>query len=204
MSIFKGRTGEPRQDLVPADDIQFLKEVAHPRLDAPASEDVLKHFAETWWNLCLWEKQRADVLDGKATSLVGLASVASAVVAATGDSLGSSGWITWFKLGATAAFLVTAVLAVLALRVAKYPGFIDDDVFAALVINQAPSVIPPFKETDPVKNYYRELAMQRWVVYRGFKRVSETRADMVAWAQIAAIAAVTLLVLLVGAAVFGH
>src|ERR1700761_2408151 len=69
--------------------IRFLTDKAHPRLDAAISVDQLKHFADVWWNLCQWEKQRADVLDGKAQSLVGLASIASALVGLSGVTAGS-------------------------------------------------------------------------------------------------------------------
>lgn len=203
MSIFKGKSGEPVEGTIPADDEKFLKEVAYPRLDGTTDPDVLKNFADAWWNLCQWEKQRADVLDGKAQSLVGLASIASAVVAATGPVVGVTPCITWLRVLAVLAFLVTAVMAVMALRIAKYPGFLDADVFAALAINDTKNIVPKYTDLDKTKSYYRELAMQRWVIYRGFKRASESKASSVFRAQIGAIASVGLLVVLIGAAAFG-
>ncbi|MGV7240930.1 hypothetical protein [Caballeronia sp. M23-90] len=129
--------------------IEFIQKVAHPRLDAVpgADTEILKHFSDVWWNLCLWEKQRADVLDGKAQSLVGLASIASALVGLSTLTTGAEpGEI---RAWAACMFLVTVLLAIWALLVSNHGGFLDYEVFDALTAGAKPvGVTPPFTDKN--------------------------------------------------------
>jgi len=168
MSEPSSKLGEEPVRGLDGDELEFIKAVAYPRLDLVQSDDTLKHFADVWWNLCQWEKQRADILDGKAQSLIGLASVASAVVSAAGLAVPSSGSCALFlRIGAVVAFLTTAALAIWAVRITEYGGFFDSDVFAALTISTEPAAaVPAYTDTNPFRSYLRETAIQRWLVYR--------------------------------------
>jgi hypothetical protein len=178
--------GEPGVDLTP-EEIRFLNEVAFPALDATKDDDTLKHFADVWWNLCLWEKQRADVIDAKATGLLGLSSIASAVVAAT--NLTGQG-----RAIAASLFLIAAICAVIALFVRDHSGFVDTEVFGALAAGTKPvGVSKKFSEEHAFRGYLREIVMQRWLIYRNFKSVSETRAKFVQGAQGFAVLAILVL-----------
>lgn len=185
----------PGPDLTPAQRA-FLSQVAYPNLNkSPTCDDQLKHIADVWWNLCQWEKQRADVLDGKAQSLVGLASIASAVVAVVGPTMASSAnWGGAFRFLAVLAFLVTAICAVRALRIADHGGFYDIDVFNALGIHASPTDPAASVDKDPFRTYLREIAAQRWLVYSMYKSASAVKAEKIVVAQWWAIGALSLLV----------
>lgn len=169
--------------------IRFLKIVAQPKLNAVPDEDTLKHFADVWWNLCQWEKQRADVLDGKAQSLVGLASIASALIGLGAGQL-TPGLPSFFRVLAAVTFLLTVLFSVSALRVRQVAGFLDSDVFLALNATPVLKDTLGFKDDDPFRNYLRETSMQRWFVYDSFKTASSTKAARVRRAQYLAGAAV--------------
>lgn len=171
------------------DDITFIKEVASKQLDAATDVDQLKHFAETWWNLCQWEKQRADAIDGKAQMLLGLSSIATALLGSSAKPVDL--WDAALRLVAILLFLVTVAVCIRALRVRQYGGFLDREVFEALGAFKEPvGVTPEFTDKDPVKCYLRETALQRWFVYKGFKVASGVKAARVRHAQEFAFAAV--------------
>ena len=188
--------GEPIENPLSPRQVKFLSKIAHPCLNAVTDNDTLKHFADVWWNLCLWEKQRADVLDGKAQTLIGLATIASAVVTVAVPVVGSDGPGAGLRVAAVVAFLLTASLAVWSLRIAEYGGFLDTDVFGALTIATVPAgPIPAFDDKDPFRSYLREITMQRWLIYNSFKSASSVKADRVEKAQWLAIVAIALLVI---------
>jgi hypothetical protein len=167
----------------------FIDDVAFKKLDAVKDDETLKHFADVWWNLCLWEKQRADVIDSKAGSLLGLASVASAVVAATG--LSGSG-----RPIAVTLFLIAAAFALWALLARDHGGFLDLEVFEALTAATEPVGTPTSSDPDPKRSYLREITLQRWLIYTGFKKVSKTRSGYVKVGQFFAVAAIASLCVL--------
>jgi len=189
MADDKGSLGEQIKALSRADD-RLIQQVAFPKLDATTDSEVLRHFADVWWNLCLWEKQRADVLDGKASALLGLSSIASAVVAAT--AVGAPA-----RLLAVILFLGAAACAVWALLARDHGGFLDQDVFGALTAATAPLGTPPFKDADVLRSYLREIVMQRAVVYANFKLASKRRSSAVLVAQLLSLAAVVCLAVVV-------
>ena len=180
--------GEPIGAEYTPDEKRFLVEVAHANLDRIADNDTLKHFADVWWNLCNWEAARAGVLDGKAQGLLTLASVVGAVVTVSaalgGDQIGGGYW----RAASIFMFIIAALLAVWALRVADHGGFFDRGVFEALTYTgDAADWFPAFADKDPFRLYLREIAMQRWSVYRGFKDASTEKSRRVARAQYAAL-----------------
>ncbi|HEM7884022.1 hypothetical protein [Burkholderia cenocepacia] len=181
--------GAPSQD-----QIDFLNGVAFPRLDAVKSSDIdmLRHFNDAWWNLCLWEKQRADVLDGKAQSLVGLASIASALVGLSTVLPGTTQNL--IRTLAACMFLVTVILAIWALFVSEYGGFYDREVFEALAANTIPvGIAPAFTDqSSEFASYLKEMAMQRWLIYSQYKKASRKKAFRVTVAQLSAGVAVAL------------
>jgi hypothetical protein len=177
--------GEPATSTTEKEDA-FLRTVAAPRLEAVKNAEILKHAADTWWNLCLWEKQRADAIDAKATGVLGLASVASAIIGVTG-TIG----VTFWRVLAAVVFLLAAGVALWALRVKDHGGFADDLVFDALT--SVPSTGEPPVTNDPSYiGYLQQTIMQRWLVYNRFKAVSRHRAGLVFVAQSFAVIAVVL------------
>jgi hypothetical protein len=174
--------GEPIEVELTPEQIRFLKIVAQPKLNAVPDEDTLKHFADVWWNLCQWEKQRADVLDTKAQSLVGLASIAGALIGLGAGAL-TPGWPSFFRVVAAITFLATVLFAIGALRVRQVAGFLDSDVFLALNATPVLKDTLGFKDDDPFRNYLRETVMQRWFIYDSLKTASAAKATRVKRAQ---------------------
>jgi hypothetical protein len=164
----------------------FLREVAAPRLESVTNAELLKHFADVWWNLCLWEKQRADAIDTKASGILGLASVASAIVAVGGTATQTSA----SRVVGAILFLVSAALALFALRVRDYTGFADGQVFKALDSAKAAAQAPTEANDPALIAYLQQVVMQRWLVYKGYKEASNDRAKWVYSAQVAAGAAI--------------
>lgn len=176
--------GEKVANPLTSEQIEFLSDVARPNMDATQDNDTLKNFADVWWNLCQWEKQRADVLDGKAQTLIGMATIAGTVVTVAVPVIGANGPGAVLRVASVFCFLLASVLAVGSLQVKDYGGFLDGDVFGALTIGkQPPGLLPPLKDTDPFRSYLREIVMQRWLIYSGFKKVSAQKTGRIAWAQ---------------------
>jgi hypothetical protein len=173
---------------------EFLDAVAFPNLNRCNSDDALKHIADVWWNLCLWEQKRSDVLDTKAQNLLGLASIASALVAVAGPIAGTSPITDVLRISSVIGFLVTAILAILALRVSAQAGFYDKDVFDALSLHDVAGNPAMLHDPDPFRCYLRDIAAQRWVIYSGFMSASSTRAKRVENAQLLAVTSLALFV----------
>lgn len=168
---------------IDAAETAFLRELAAPRLESVTNVELLKHFADVWWNLCLWEKQRADAIDTKASGILGLASVASAIVAVGG---GSTSQTSASRVAGAILFLASAALALFALRVRDYTGFADGQVFKALDSANAATQAPTDANDPALIAYLQQVVMQRWLVYKGYKQTSNDRAKWVYSAQVAA------------------
>jgi hypothetical protein len=174
----------------------FLIKIAHASLDATESSDVLKHHSDLWWNLCGWEATRAGVLDGKAQSLLSLASVVGAVVSLSTTLGGDQVVGGLLRATSIVSFILAAAIAVWALRVREHAGFHDGGTFGALCYDgKAVDWFPEFKDKDGYRLYLRELCLQRWAVYRRIKGSSDEKARRVIHAQYAALAGAVLLAL---------
>jgi hypothetical protein len=58
-------------------------------------------------------------------------------------------------------------------------GFIDGEVFGALSAATTPvGKTPPFNDTEVINCYYREIALQRWLVYVWRDNLDERRATI--------------------------
>lgn len=183
----KAHSGESTQVELTEEQIKFIEDEAK-RLDAVTDNDLLKHFTETWWNLCQWEKQRLDILDTKAQMLLGLSGLATAILG-TGFAEPSH----FLRAAAAFGFLLTIASALMVLRVRKVGGFIDGEVFGALSAATTPvGKTPPFTNNDVVACYYREIALQRWLVYDLYKKAAAAKSPWVRRAQVVAVIAICL------------
>lgn len=173
----------------------FLNTTAYDNLNNTKNTEMLKHFADTWWNLCLWEKQRADVLDGKAQMLLGILGLGSPVIALLGTSGKSypTGSL-WLLISAAVLILLGAILAMLAIRISNYGGFLDRDVFGALTVAYTrPANMQAFRDTDPYRAYLRDVSMQRWLICNTYKIASHEKANKIHAAQLTAFLGICLL-----------
>jgi len=172
---------------------KFLKEQAYPGLSTTKNPELLKHIAEVWWNLCNWEKQRADILDTKAQGLLGLSSIAGTVVSIAATSFASNPVSKTFLGAAVLALLTTAILTLVALRIAKYGGFLEKDIFGAVLLFTEPDPAVQY-DAEQYNVYLRDIAVQRWLVYDSYKKASAKKAEQVDNAQVAAIIAICFLI----------
>ncbi|MFM0009163.1 hypothetical protein [Paraburkholderia sediminicola] len=180
-------SGESTAVPLTAKQIKFIEDEAK-RLDAVTDKDLLKHFTETWWNLCQWEKQRLDILDTKAQMLLGLSGLATAIL-----GTGFEDQSHLLRAFAAFGFLLTMAAALMALRVKNVGGFIDGEVFGALSAATTPvGKTPPFINADVVNCYYREIALQRWLVYDLYKKACASKSIWVRRAQVVAVLAIVL------------
>ena len=167
---------------------RFVRDFAFSHLNKVQDTDQLKHFAETWWNLCQWEKQRLDILDSKAQMLLGLSGIATAIL-----GTGVAQQPNILRALAAVAFLATMICALIALLVKNVGGFLDREVFEALSANTSPvGVTPKFRDGSKLNCYYREIALQRWFVYDQYKKASEKKSPRVKGAQFIAVVAIAL------------
>ncbi|MEX3981818.1 hypothetical protein AB4Y45_22875 [Paraburkholderia sp. EG287A] len=180
-------SGESMQVELDEKQKQFINDEAR-RLDTIKDNDLLKHFTETWWNLCQWEKQRLDILDTKAQMLLGLSGLATAIL---GTGFAEQSHL--LRAIAAVGFLLTMAGALIALRVRNVGGFIDREVFGALsAATIRVGETPSFTDKDPIRCYYREIALQRWLVYDLYKKACATKSSWVKRAQFIAAAAIIL------------
>lgn len=85
-----------------------------------------------------------------------------------------------------------------ALRIREHAGFLDTDVFDVLTCHSAaPGIVPQFDDKDPFNCYLREIAMQRWLIYSDFKKVSRKKAARVSFSQLLACVAVLFVIVFV-------
>jgi len=181
-------------------ELEFMNSVAIPRLDETNDEKTLEDLAETFWNLCLWEKGRADILDTKASYLVGLSSITAAVVAVGGVAGADMGSTVLIAIGVSLAlFAITVVLSLFALGGKKYGAFLDKDVFGSLHAHEAPiGKIKAFEDKDPRRCFIREIILQRWLIYRWHHDANDQKYNQLVHAQVSAVISVcSLLAILV-------
>jgi hypothetical protein len=165
-----------------------MNDTAIPGLDSEMNDEALKGLGETFWNLCLWEDERRRSLDSKVSALLGLASLAAAVVAIAGRGgepvLSLQIYARVVSLGF---FTLTVGLSLFALLVRSYGSFNDEDVFSSLAAHETPvGDIRPFKDQDAYRCYLRETILQRWLVYRWHCDANDRKAKGVIGAQVSA------------------
>lgn len=174
-------------------EIEFMNSVAIPILDKTEDEKSLKDLNETFWNLCLWEKGRADILDTKASYLLGLSSIAAAVVAVGGIAqailLKQVLWAAGVALGL---FTITTIASLIALLGKKYGSFNDIDVFESLQAYKGPigDNIKAFVDVDPRRCFLRETILQRWLIYRWYGEANNSKFIRLIVAQVLAVLSV--------------
>lgn len=200
----KASSGEVLVQPITEEQRKFLDDCVYPSLNKTNSNEPLEHIAEVWWNLCQWERQRADTLDSKAQGLLGLSSIAGAVVGVVAPRLELGGLSAVLYGSAILAFLATAFLAIYAYRISDHGGFLDSDVFGALSLFEKKEDPAASTDPDPFRVYLRDTAVQRWLVYRSFKSASNRKAKQIDNAQVAALAALISLVLAVLAPIIPH
>ena len=167
-----------------AQEKEFLIRVAHRGLNSVDDTDTLKHFADVWWNLCNWEARRVAVIDGKAQGLLSLASVVGTVVAVATAMGGEQHSGAIWRAISVLMFVVAAAVAILGLRLKDHGGFNDKGVFDALTYDgEVADWFPEFNDKTAFNLYLREIAMQRWSVYRRFKNTIAQKVQRVLWAQ---------------------
>ena len=165
--------------------IGFINKIAVPNLDGTQDNESLKDLSETYWNLCQWEKGRADVLDTKASYLLGLSSIAGSVVAIGGVTEKTRLWAMAISI---VLFSITAILSLFALLGKKYGSFNDEDVFNSLRASEQPvGPINSFTDKDQRRGFIRETILQRWMIYRLYSDKNDLRYRWLISAQIFAV-----------------
>ncbi|MCP4651372.1 MAG: hypothetical protein GY853_15005 [PVC group bacterium] len=182
---------------IPQQEIDFMNNHAIPILDDTFDEDSLKDMADIFWNLCLWEKGRADILDTKASYLLGLSSIAAAVIAVGGlaktDISTPMIWAGGFSL---LLFVLTVIASLYTLLGRLYGGFSDIDIFDALRAYRNPvGNINEFKDNHPRRCFLKELTLQRWMIRKSYNDVNNERFKILKKAQILALSSVASLII---------
>ena len=170
----------------------FMNSVAVPRLDGTQDEKSLEDLSLTFWNLCLWEKARADILDTKASYLLGLSSIAAAVIAVGGIAGGTNQTYLLLPSGISLGlFAITVVLSLITLRGRGYGAFNDTDVFDSLRAHLQPvGKVKPFEDKDPRRCFLRETILQRWLIYRWYGQANDSKFKWLLGAQVFAVVSV--------------
>jgi hypothetical protein len=170
----------------------FMNDFAIPILDKITDSNTLEKFADSFWSLCVWENDRAKALDQKASSLLGLSSIAAAVLAVGGDSVNN---LALALLSARAAslllFALTVASCIYALFLRNYGEFLSKDIFLSLSADKDPvGDIRPFQEKDSYRCYLRETTLQRWLIYKWHSDANDKKAKRVWVSQLLALLAV--------------
>lgn len=171
---------------------EFMNSVAIPILDGTKDEKSLENLSETFWNLCLWEKGRTNILDTKASYLLGLSSIA-AVVVAVGGTAQAMIHTNLLLAGAISLgfFTMTVVASLFALLGKKYGAFNDHDIFESLRAHQQPvGQIKAFEDKDPRRCFLREIILQRWLIYRWHTDANDSKFSRLVVAQVLAVLSV--------------
>jgi hypothetical protein len=198
-------TGEQSNEVpLTAEHEKFIRDVAFPQLDATTDAKMLERLADTFWSLCLWEQQRTTVLDTKAAALMGLSSLAAAVIAAgTIPGVAPGRLLFLARCISISLFILTVLLSIRAQSARKIGSFRDIDVFAALGAHKVPvGATPRFTDASPYECFLRELALQRWLVYRWRSDANDKKYEGLVRAQRAAAWAVVGLLVTVLTAVY--
>jgi len=180
-----------------AADQAFICKIAVPHLAKVETEETLSELARTFWKLCTWENDRAKMLDGKASSLLGTSGIAAVVVGLGGSAL-ASGWtpLLFATCASLALFAATVFFCLLSLAPRKYGSFNDEDVFASICANESPvGDVPSFNDENQHSCFMKETILQRWLIYRWHSDMNDRRFKWLRVAQILAMLAVASLFL---------
>ena len=172
-------------------ELEFINTVAIPALNKTQDEKSLHDLSNNFWNLCQWEKGRADILDSKASYMFGISSIAAAIV-----TFGAVVVAKFLVVAAVclAAVAITLIMALIALTGKSYGSFIDKDIFDSLgAHSKAVGPIDAFTEKDPYRCYLRETILQRWLIYRSYCNNNDEKYTQLVRAQIIAVIAVFIL-----------
>ena len=168
----------------------FISKVALPRLNNIKDERIAERLAEDFWNLCQSEIERVKILDTKASALLGLSSIAAAVVS-VGVGGPSSQLQTWFRCGSIALFVTTVVLCLFALIGRIYGALMDDEVFSSIDSNKVrKGKWHRFTSKKQYLCFLSETILQRWVVYRKHSVRNESKVHWLMAGQITAVLSV--------------
>jgi hypothetical protein len=192
MSSDSGESGQIIESVLSDREMEFMNSIAIPILDATQDERSLEDLSETFWNLCQWEKERADILDTKASYLLGLSTIAAAVVAVGGIAQTAiDAKLLWAGAISLTFFTLTVIASLYALLGQKYGGFVDRDVFSSLHAHIKPvGRIKAFRDKDPRRCFIRETILQRWLIYRGYSDANDSKFRRLVVAQVLAILSV--------------
>lgn len=169
-------------------EMEFMNSVAIPMLDGTQDEKSLELLFETFWNLCLWENERKSMLDAKASYLLGLSTIAAAVIAVGGGAQALMHTKLLLAGGISLGFFtLTVVASLVALFGKKYGAFNDQDVFKSLCSHEEPvGPIKAFEDKDQRRCFLREITLQRWLIYRWYSDGNDTKYGRLVVAQILA------------------
>jgi hypothetical protein len=173
-------------------EIEFMNSVAIPMLDGTQDERSLELLFETFWNLCLWENERKRMLDAKASYLLGLSTIAAAVIAVGGGAQALMHTKLLLAGGISLGFFTLTVIASLfTLFGKKYGSFNDQDVFNSLCSHVEPvGPIKAFEDKDQRRCFMRESTLQRWLIYRWYSDGNDAKYGRLVIAQILALLSV--------------
>ncbi len=173
-------------------ELSFVNKYAVPLMDAVHENPPLEKLADSFWSLCVLENDRAKILDQKASSLMGLASIAAAVLAMVGNPAGGiSISLLWARAVSLALFACTVGACLFAFLVRQYGSFNDQDVFGALSAHKEPvGDMVPFVDRDVYRCFLKETILQRWFIYRRHCNANDVKANRVLFAQILALVSV--------------
>ncbi|MEW5922693.1 MAG: hypothetical protein AB1746_01760 [Candidatus Zixiibacteriota bacterium] len=173
-------------------EIEFMNEAAIPILDKTQNEESLQNLSEIFWNLCIWEKDRAEILDTKASYLLGLSSIAAAVITVGTIAQNFARSSILISIGISLGlFTITVVTSLITLLGKKYGAFNDLDIFSSLRAHINPiGQIKPFNDNDPRRCFLREITLQRWLIYKWHSDANDSKFKRLIVAQIAAVLSV--------------
>jgi hypothetical protein len=172
------------------DERAFISEVVFPRLNGIKDDRIAEKLAEDFWNLCALEIDRLKILDTKANALLGLSSIAAAVVS-VGTIGSSSQLLTWLRCGSIALFITTVVLCLVALVGRIYAAFVDEEIFSSIDSNKVrKDQRHHFTSKKQYLCFLNETILQRWVVLRRRSAKNDSKARWLLAGQIAAVLSV--------------
>jgi hypothetical protein len=177
---------------IPLSDSQaiFITNVALPQLNAIRDKRIAERLADSFWNLCTWESDRAKSLDSKASGLLGLTSIAAAVVTVGGIGIGDRNQLI-LRCISICLFLATVITCLFAILGKKYGSLVDREIFESISAHKtAVGPIPRFKSRDQYICYLGETILQRWLLFRKHVERNDRKFKWVLAAQIVAVVAV--------------
>ena len=198
-----GQKSQPIAKKPSPEELAFMNEVAVPYLNKVSDDAILEKLADAFWDLCLWENDRAKTLDTKASYLLGLSGIAGAVVALGGGGEAPAGALLGWQCASLILFAVTAAASVFALLGRGYGSFNDEDVFSSVCANAEPvGEIVAFSDKNQKSCFLRETILQRWLIYRWHGQVNDSKYKRVVFAQVSALVSIVSLLGYIGVFVF--